>query len=112
MTERIRTRIQEAGISFHHRVAGLSLWNGLRSSVICEKPLHLCIERNQLRWLEHLVRMSPEPMGRCFRHAQPGGGPWEDPGHAGETMSPGLSGNDLGCLTEPVEVTEEVWASL
>uniref|UniRef100_A0A3Q3JRI9 C2H2-type domain-containing protein n=1 Tax=Monopterus albus TaxID=43700 RepID=A0A3Q3JRI9_MONAL len=32
-------------------------------------------------------------LGRCSRHVPPGGGPGEDPGHAGGTMSLGWPGN-------------------
>ncbi|KAI3354648.1 hypothetical protein L3Q82_018531, partial [Scortum barcoo] len=44
-------------------------------------------ERSQLRWLGHLFRMPPgrPSLGRCSRRVPPGGGPGEDPGHAGET---------------------------
>ena len=50
-------------MGFLHRVAGLSLRDRVRSSVIRERlkvePLLLRIERNQLRWFRHLVRMLP-----------------------------------------------------
>ncbi len=84
MTERTRFRIQAAEMSFLCRVAGRSLRDRVRSSVTREElrvePLLLHIERGQLRWLGHLFRMPP-------------GGPGEDLGHAGETMSPGWPGN-------------------
>ncbi|PWA16488.1 hypothetical protein CCH79_00004565, partial [Gambusia affinis] len=51
MTERTKSRIQAAKL------------DGVRSSVIQEglrvEPLLLHVERNQLRWLGHLVRMPP-----------------------------------------------------
>ncbi|KAK3535383.1 hypothetical protein QTP70_011279 [Hemibagrus guttatus] len=95
MTERVRSRIQAAEMSFLHRVVGRSLRDRVRSSVTQEElgvePLLLHIERGQLRWLGHLFRMPP---GRL-----PGdGGPGEDPGHAGETMSFGWPGNASGSL--------------
>lgn len=69
MTERTRSRIQAAEMSFLRRVAGFSLRDRVRSSVIREglglEPLLLCLERSQLRWFGHLVRM---PTGRL---------PWE-----------------------------------
>ncbi|KAK3568142.1 hypothetical protein QTP86_031382, partial [Hemibagrus guttatus] len=37
-------------------------------------------------------------LGRCSRHAPPGRGPGEDPGHAEETMSLGWPGNASGSL--------------
>ncbi|KAK0156273.1 Craniofacial development protein 2 [Merluccius polli] len=69
MTERTRSRIQAAEMSFLRRVAGFSLRDRVRTSVIREElglePLLLCLERSQLRWFGHLVRM---PTGRL---------PWE-----------------------------------
>ncbi|KAL0194436.1 hypothetical protein M9458_012732, partial [Cirrhinus mrigala] len=63
MTERIRSRIQAAEMSFLRRVAGRSLRDRVRSSVTREElgvdPLLLHIERGQLRWLGHLFRMPP-----------------------------------------------------
>ncbi|KAK3508205.1 hypothetical protein QTP70_017467 [Hemibagrus guttatus] len=65
MTERVRSRIQAAEMSFLRRVTGHSLRDRLRSSVTREElgvePLLLHIERGQLRWLGHLFRM---PLGR------------------------------------------------
>ncbi|KAK3564029.1 hypothetical protein QTP86_006952 [Hemibagrus guttatus] len=65
MTERVRSRIQAAEMSFLRRVAGHSLRDRVRSSVIQEElgvePLLLHIERGQLRWLGHLFRL---PLGR------------------------------------------------
>ncbi|TWW73564.1 hypothetical protein D4764_15G0009580 [Takifugu flavidus] len=63
MTERTRSRIQAAEMSFLRRVAGLSLRDRVRSSDIREglgvEPLLLHIERSQLGWLGHLARMPP-----------------------------------------------------
>ncbi|XP_076876507.1 uncharacterized protein LOC143525918 [Brachyhypopomus gauderio] len=82
MTERTRSWIQAAEMSFLHRVAGRTLRDRVRSAVTREElgvePLLLHIERSQLRWLGHL-----------------GGGPEEDPGHVGETMSLDWPGNVL-----------------
>ncbi|KAK3558031.1 hypothetical protein QTP86_006407 [Hemibagrus guttatus] len=65
MTERVRSRIQAAKMSFLRRVAGHSLRDRVRSFVTREElgvePLLLHIERGQLRWLGHLFRM---PLGR------------------------------------------------
>ncbi|KAK3565231.1 hypothetical protein QTP86_001041 [Hemibagrus guttatus] len=81
MTERVRSRIQAAEMSFLHRGAGCSLRDRVRSSVTREglgvEPLLLHIERGQLRWLGHLFRM---PLGRlpgevfraCHREEAPG----------------------------------------
>ncbi|TWW54350.1 hypothetical protein D4764_0154760 [Takifugu flavidus] len=57
---------------FLRRVAGLSLRNGVRSSAIREELgvelLLQRVERNQMRWLGHLVRMPPGRLpGEVFR---------------------------------------------
>uniref|UniRef100_A0A8C6KT40 Reverse transcriptase domain-containing protein n=1 Tax=Nothobranchius furzeri TaxID=105023 RepID=A0A8C6KT40_NOTFU len=72
MTKRTRSRIQAAEMSFLRRVAGLSLRDRVRSSDIREglgvEPLLLRIERSQLRWFGHLVRMPPGRLpGEVFR---------------------------------------------
>ncbi|KAK3561638.1 hypothetical protein QTP86_011885 [Hemibagrus guttatus] len=72
MTERVRSRIQAAEMSFLRRVAGRSLSDRVRSSVTQEElgvePLLLHIERGQLRWLGHLFRMPPGRLpGEVFR---------------------------------------------
>ncbi|KAK0132479.1 putative uncharacterized transposon-derived protein F52C9.6 [Merluccius polli] len=77
MTERTRSRVQAAEMSFLRRVAGLSLRDRVRSSVIREElgvdPLLLRVERSQMRWLGHLVRMPPGRLpGEVFR-ARPTG---------------------------------------
>ena len=52
MTERTRSRVQAAEMSFLRRVAGV--WDRVRSSAIREElglePLLLYLERSQLRW--------------------------------------------------------------
>ncbi|XDV13498.1 hypothetical protein PO909_001890 [Leuciscus waleckii] len=72
MTERTRSRIQAAEMSFLRRVAGRSLRDRVRSSVTREElrvePLLLHIKRGQLRWLGHLFRMPP---GCTFREGVP-----------------------------------------
>ncbi|KAK3510350.1 hypothetical protein QTP70_004939 [Hemibagrus guttatus] len=64
MTERTRSQIQAAEMSFLRRVVGRSLRNRVRSSVTQEELgvelLLLHIKRGQLRWLRHLFRM---PLG-------------------------------------------------
>uniref|UniRef100_A0A674P165 Reverse transcriptase domain-containing protein n=1 Tax=Takifugu rubripes TaxID=31033 RepID=A0A674P165_TAKRU len=72
MTERTRSRVQAAEMSFLRRVAGLSLRDRVRSSAIREElgvePLLLRVERSQMRWLGHLVRMPPGRLpGEVFR---------------------------------------------
>ncbi|KAK0134215.1 hypothetical protein N1851_030227 [Merluccius polli] len=75
-------------MSFLRRVAGLSLRDRVRSSVIREElgvdPPLLRVERSQMRWLGHLLRMPPR---RLPGQVPLVGDPGEDPGHAGETMA-------------------------
>ena len=64
-------------MGFLRRVSGLSLRDRVRSSVIQEglgvEPLLLRIERSQMRWFGHLVRMLPGRLpGEVFR-ARPTG---------------------------------------
>ncbi|TWW56792.1 hypothetical protein D4764_08G0007790 [Takifugu flavidus] len=59
-------------MSFLRRVAGLSLRDRVRSSAIREElgveSLLLRVERSQMRWLGHLVRMPPGRLpGEVFR---------------------------------------------
>ncbi|CAM4549683.1 unnamed protein product [Leuciscus chuanchicus] len=101
MTERTRSRIQAAEMSFLRTVAGRSLRDRVRSSVTREElraePLLLHIMRDQLRWLWHLFRMPPGRLpGKVFRACPKAGSPGEDLGHAGWTMSPGWPGNASG----------------
>ena len=64
MTERIRSRIRAAEMRFLRRAAGLTLRDRIRSSTIREslkaESLLLHIERSQLRWLGHVLRMPRE----------------------------------------------------
>ncbi|KAI3369821.1 hypothetical protein L3Q82_024647 [Scortum barcoo] len=77
MTERTRSLIQAAKMSFLRRVAGCSLRDRVRSSVTREElgvePLLLCIKRSQLRWLGHLFRMPPGRLPREVFQACPTG---------------------------------------
>ncbi|KAJ7993845.1 hypothetical protein DPEC_G00258930 [Dallia pectoralis] len=64
-------------MGFLRKVAGLSLRDRVRSSVIREElgvePLLLCVERSQLRWFGHLVRMPPGRLPREVFQARPAG---------------------------------------
>ena len=70
MTERTRLRLQAAEMGFLRRVAGFSLRDRVRSSVIREglgvQPLLLHVERSQLRWFGHLVRIPPGHLSLRF----------------------------------------------
>ena len=64
-------------MSFLRRVSGLSLRDRVRSSVIRERlkvePLLLRIERSQMRWLGHLIRMPSERLPHMVFRARPTG---------------------------------------
>ncbi|KAF7654265.1 hypothetical protein LDENG_00072170, partial [Lucifuga dentata] len=77
MTERTRSQIQAAEMRFLCRVSGLTLRDRVRSLDIQEglgvEPLLLHIERSQLRWFRHLVRMDPGRLPREVFQARPTG---------------------------------------
>ncbi|KAK3572192.1 hypothetical protein QTP86_025596, partial [Hemibagrus guttatus] len=84
LTERVRSWIQAAEMSFLRRVAGRSLRDRVRNSVTREElgvePLLLHIERGQLRWLGHLFRMPPGRLpAEVFRACPTGKRPWGRP---------------------------------
>ena len=66
ITERTRLWVQAAEMGFLRRVAGIFLWDRVRSSAIREElvlePLLLSLEKSQLRWFGHLVRMPTGPL--------------------------------------------------
>ncbi len=59
----MRLQIRGTGTGFLRSVAGVSLKDKVRSSVMREglavESLLLCVERSQLRWFGHLLRMPP-----------------------------------------------------
>ncbi|KAK3524961.1 hypothetical protein QTP86_011742 [Hemibagrus guttatus] len=120
MTERVRSWIQKAEMSFLHRVAGCSLRDRVRSSVTREElrvePLLLHIEMRQLRWLGHLFRM---PLGRLpgevFRACPTGKRPQGRPRTRWSDYVSRLAWERLGVPPEELEEVfgeREVWASL
>uniref|UniRef100_A0A8C6KZ86 Reverse transcriptase domain-containing protein n=1 Tax=Nothobranchius furzeri TaxID=105023 RepID=A0A8C6KZ86_NOTFU len=119
VTERTRSRIQAAEMSFLRRVAGLSLRDRVRSSVIREglgvDPLLLHIERSQLRWLGHLVRMPPGRLpGEVFRARPTGRRPKGRPRTRWRDYVSHLARERLGIPPEElaqVAGEREVWAS-
>ena len=120
VTERTRSRVQAAEMSFLRRVAGLSLRDRVRSSDIREglgvEPLLLRVERSQLRWLGHLVRMPPGRIpGEVFRARPTGRRPRGRPRTRWGDYISQLAWERLGIPPEElVEVAGEraVWASL
>jgi len=120
VTERTRSRIQAAEMSFLRRVSGLSLRDRVRSSVIREglrvEPLLLRVERGQLRWLGHLIRMPPGRLpGEVFWARPTGKRPRGRPRTRWRDYVSRLAWERLGVPQEElVEVAgeREVWASL
>ncbi|KAK0154400.1 putative uncharacterized transposon-derived protein F52C9.6 [Merluccius polli] len=120
MTERTRSRVQAAEMSFLRRVAGLSLRDRVRSSVIREElgvdPLLLRVERSQMRWLGHLVRMPPGRLpGEVFRARPTGRRPRGRPRTRWRDYVSRLAWERLGIPQEELAAVageREVWASL
>ncbi|KAK3562555.1 hypothetical protein QTP86_002034 [Hemibagrus guttatus] len=120
MTERVRSWIQAAEMSFLHRVAGRSLRDRVRSSVTREKLgvelLLLHIERGQLRWLGHLFWMPPGCLpGEVFRACPTGKRPRGRPRTRWRDYVSRLAWEHLGVPPEELEEVSgerEVWASL
>ncbi len=77
MTERTRSQIPAAETGFLRRVAGVSLRDKMRRSVIHEELgvelLPLYVERNQFLWFGHLVRMPPGCLPMEVFQAHPAG---------------------------------------
>uniref|UniRef100_A0A3B3BLN8 Reverse transcriptase domain-containing protein n=2 Tax=Oryzias melastigma TaxID=30732 RepID=A0A3B3BLN8_ORYME len=120
VTERTRSRLQAAEMSFLRRVAGRSLRDRVRSSVtrreLGVEPLLLRIERSQLRWLGHLVRMPPGRLpGEVFRACPTGRRPRGRPRTRWRDYVSRLAWERLGVPPEELEEVageREVWASL
>ncbi len=120
MTERTRSRIQAAEMSFLRRVAGRSLRDRVRSSVTREElrvePLLLHIERGQLRWLGHLFRMPPGRLpGKVFQACPTGRRSRGRPRTRWRYYVSRLAWERLGVPPEELEEVSrerEVWASL
>lgn len=77
LTERTRSRIQSAEMRFLRRIADVSLRDKIKSSTIRKslriEPLILHIERSQLRWLGHILRMPPNRLPHQIFQAVPTG---------------------------------------
>lgn len=83
--------IQGVKMSIFHRVAVCSLRDRVRSSVTWEElgvePLLFHVKRNQLRWLDHLLRLPP---GVCSGHVPLAGVPREEDMLEGLCLSAGV----------------------
>ncbi|TWW71616.1 hypothetical protein D4764_16G0001130 [Takifugu flavidus] len=120
MTESTRSRVQAAEMSFLRRVAGLSLRDRVRSSAIREElgveSLLLRVERSQMGWLGHLVRMPPGRLpGEVFRACPSGRRPPGRPRTRWRDYVSRLAWERLGIPPDELEEVageREVWASL
>ncbi|KAK3540137.1 hypothetical protein QTP70_026880 [Hemibagrus guttatus] len=120
MTERVRSWIQVAKMSFLRRVVGRSLRDRVRSSVTWKElgveVLLLHIERGQLRWLGHLFRMPPGRIpGEVFRACPTGKRPRGRPRTRWRDYVSRLAWERLGVPPEELEEVSgerEFWASL
>ncbi|KAK3546888.1 hypothetical protein QTP86_003816 [Hemibagrus guttatus] len=112
MTERIRSRIQAAEMSFLRRVAGCSA----TQEELGVEPLLLHITRGQLRWLGHLFQMPPGRLpGEVFRACPTGKRPRGRPRTRWRDYVSRLTWERLGIPPEELEevsVEREVGASL
>ena len=106
-------------MGFLRRVSGLSLRDRVRSSVIREglgvEPLLLRIERSQMRWLEHLVKMPPGHPGEVFRARPTGRRPRGRPRTRWKDYVSRLAWEHLGVPLEELEEVagdRDVWVSL
>ena len=110
------------GSALCHRLNGcmLSLRDRVRSSVIQEElgvdPLLLCVERSQMRWLRHLVRMPPGRLpGEVFRARPTGRRPRGRPRTRWRDYVSRLAWERLGIPQEELDEVageREVWTSL
>ncbi|TWW81730.1 R2DM Retrovirus-related Pol polyprotein from type II retrotransposable element [Takifugu flavidus] len=124
MTERTRSRVQAAEMSFLRRVAGLG-WashprDRVRSSAIWEElgvePLLLRVERSQMGWLGHLVKMPPGRLpGEVFRACPSGRRPPGRPRTRWRDYVSRLAWERLGIPPDELEEVageREVWTLL
>jgi len=77
MTDRTRPRVQAAEMRFLRRVVGRTLFDRVRNSATREElrvePLLLEVERGQLRWLGHVLRMGEDRLVTRIFGAEPVG---------------------------------------
>nr|XP_049618290.1 E3 SUMO-protein ligase PIAS2 isoform X1 [Syngnathus scovelli]XP_049618292.1 E3 SUMO-protein ligase PIAS2 isoform X1 [Syngnathus scovelli]XP_049618293.1 E3 SUMO-protein ligase PIAS2 isoform X1 [Syngnathus scovelli] len=120
VTERTRSRIQAAEMSFLRRMSGLSFRDRVRSSVIRERlgveSLLLHVERSQMRWLGHLIRMPPGRLpGEVFRACPTGRRPRGRPRTRWRDYVSQLAWERLGIPRDELDEVageREVWESL
>ena len=77
LTERTRSRVQAAEMRFLRKIMGVTRLDRVRNTVIREtlgvEPLLLLVEKAQLRWYGHVLRMAPDRMARTIFTAVPDG---------------------------------------
>ena len=77
LTDRMRSRVQAAEMRYLRRVAGVRRIDKVRNSTIREElniePLLLKVERSQLRWFGHVLRMTQSRLVHQVYSALPTG---------------------------------------
>ena len=77
MIERVKFRVQAAEMGFLRKVRGLSLLEKVKKTDIRRslniEPVLLLIERSQLRWYGHVIRMSYDRKAKQLMDALPSG---------------------------------------
>ena len=75
LTERTRSRVQAAEMRFLRRIVGVTRMDHIRNTDIRldlgVEPLLLSVEKTQLRWFGHILRMDAERMARQICCAVP-----------------------------------------
>ena len=77
LTERTRSRVQAAEMRFLRRIVGVTRMDRIRNTDIRlelgVEPLLLSVEKTQLRWFGHVLRMDAERVARQICFAVPDG---------------------------------------
>src|SRR5690606_19463265 len=68
LTERTRSRVQAAEMRFLRRIVGVTRMDRIRNDDIRMdlgvEPLLLSVEKSQMRWYGHVLRMAPNRLAR------------------------------------------------
>lgn len=77
LNQRTRSRIQAAEMRFLRRIVGVTRMDRIRNEDIRQdlgvEALLLTVEKSQMRWLGHVLRMAPDRLARMALDAVPDG---------------------------------------
>src|SRR5699024_6250922 len=77
LTERTRSRVQAAEMRFLRRIVGVTRMDRIRNvdirTALGVEPLLLSVEKSQMRWYGHVLRMAPDRLPRMVYEAVPDG---------------------------------------